>query len=193
MDAVKSAHPSDQALRSFGLGKLDDSLATAIQEHLTGCPECRRRATEVTADTFLERLRNAYAAPASPRPALPLPAGVSSLGAEERPGEPPPISSLPPGLADHPDYEIIRELGRGGMGFDQWYDVRIEARGAECRCFLDGQLIFEDTDDRFTSGRIGFKTWESVSRFRDIEVTTPDGKLLWKGLPTPLPSLTGCS
>jgi hypothetical protein len=23
---------------------------------------------------------------------------------------------LPPGLADHPDYEITRELGRGGMG-----------------------------------------------------------------------------
>ena len=26
------------------------------------------------------------------------------------------LSSLPPGLADHPDYEIRRELGRGGMG-----------------------------------------------------------------------------
>ena len=28
----------------------------------------------------------------------------------------PPTSTLPPGLADHPDYEIKRELGRGGMG-----------------------------------------------------------------------------
>ena len=29
---------------------------------------------------------------------------------------PPPADTLPPGLADHPDYEILRELGRGGMG-----------------------------------------------------------------------------
>ena len=29
---------------------------------------------------------------------------------------PPPASTLPPGLADNPDYEIKRELGRGGMG-----------------------------------------------------------------------------
>ncbi len=26
------------------------------------------------------------------------------------------VDNLPPGLADHPDYEILRELGRGGMG-----------------------------------------------------------------------------
>src|SRR5205823_4844469 len=29
---------------------------------------------------------------------------------------PPTASTLPPGLAEHPDYEILRELGRGGMG-----------------------------------------------------------------------------
>ncbi len=28
----------------------------------------------------------------------------------------PPANTLPPGLADHPDYEVIRVLGRGGMG-----------------------------------------------------------------------------
>ena len=28
----------------------------------------------------------------------------------------PPAESLPSGLADHPDDEVIRELGQGGMG-----------------------------------------------------------------------------
>jgi serine/threonine protein kinase len=31
-------------------------------------------------------------------------------------GSPISANTLPPGLADHPDYEIKRELGRGGMG-----------------------------------------------------------------------------
>ena len=26
------------------------------------------------------------------------------------------VDAMPPGLADHPDYEVIKELGRGGMG-----------------------------------------------------------------------------
>ena len=29
---------------------------------------------------------------------------------------PPAADTMPPGLADHPDYEVIKELGRGGMG-----------------------------------------------------------------------------
>ena len=28
----------------------------------------------------------------------------------------PTLESLPPGLAQHPDYEVLKELGRGGMG-----------------------------------------------------------------------------
>ena len=34
----------------------------------------------------------------------------------DSPATPPPARSLPIGLAEHPDYEILRELGRGGMG-----------------------------------------------------------------------------
>src|SRR5271168_3843517 len=28
----------------------------------------------------------------------------------------PDVRTMPPGLADHPDYEVVRELGQGGMG-----------------------------------------------------------------------------
>ena len=28
----------------------------------------------------------------------------------------PPADSLPPGLADHPSYQVLSELGRDGMG-----------------------------------------------------------------------------
>ncbi len=35
---------------------------------------------------------------------------------EPRTPSPPPVSTLPPGLAEHPDDQVLRERGRGGMG-----------------------------------------------------------------------------
>jgi serine/threonine protein kinase len=40
----------------------------------------------------------------------------STGGSAGRAALPPPAETLPPELVDHPDYEIVRELGRGGMG-----------------------------------------------------------------------------
>ena len=40
---------------------------------------------------------------------------VDARGGANSPA-PPAADTLPPGLADHPDYEVIRELGQGGMG-----------------------------------------------------------------------------
>jgi serine/threonine protein kinase/formylglycine-generating enzyme required for sulfatase activity len=55
----------------------------------------------------------------SDSPASPLSStdGLSMLaGRDPSAPVPPAASSLPPGLADHPDYRIVRELGQGGMG-----------------------------------------------------------------------------
>jgi hypothetical protein len=43
-------------------------------------------------------------------------AGLSMMTSESSSPAPPPASALPAGLADHADYAILRELGRGGMG-----------------------------------------------------------------------------
>jgi formylglycine-generating enzyme required for sulfatase activity/serine/threonine protein kinase len=116
MDAFTSLHPTDQTLSSYGLGKLDDRLADAVSQHLEQCPDCRKQVAEMSADSFLERVRGAQVRPDSPAAVGSSLAGLSIMAGEPGPSAPPPASTLPPGLAERTDYEVVRELGQGGMG-----------------------------------------------------------------------------
>ena len=102
MDAHADIHPTDQTLSSYGLGKLDDRSANAVNKHLEECSDCRKRVAELSADSFLGRIRE-----------LRSPTGRSMFG-EARPGVterdqstngvvPPPPGTIPPSLAGHPD------------------------------------------------------------------------------------------
>ena len=87
-----------------------------MSKHLEDCDSCQRRVAELSSDEFLGRLQNAQVKP-DKSAADWSPFGVSSTeGARGPVVPPPPVDTLPPELVDHPDYEIVRELGRGGMG-----------------------------------------------------------------------------
>src|SRR5262245_31419028 len=100
MDAAQSLHPTDQTLRAYGLGKLDDRLAEEVNEHLMECSECRKRVAEMPADSFLQRVRDAQKS-----------SDVGGTQSSQSPNTPSPPAeeTLLPELVNHPDYEIRRE------------------------------------------------------------------------------------
>ena len=104
-------HPTDQTLGAYGLGKLDDASAAAVNAHLETCQACRRRTAEMTQDSFLGKFRDGRPAAGSLM-SLGGPVPTQSVDGVDlhAPDE------LPLDMAAHPNYDIVRELGRGGMG-----------------------------------------------------------------------------
>ncbi len=117
MNASRAVHPTDQTLHDYGLGTLDGASSKSVRGHLGSCSDCRRRVAGLSSDRLLERLRAAQGQPDSPGPIMSSTDGLSIIDGEAAGSTAPPLASaLPPGFADHPNYAITRELGRGGMG-----------------------------------------------------------------------------
>jgi anti-sigma factor RsiW len=89
MNAPHALHPADQTLSAYGLGKLDDAAAEWVNQHLESCPACRRRVAELSADSFLGRLRDAQAQPESGALLISSTAGLSMLASNASPQAPP--------------------------------------------------------------------------------------------------------
>ena len=73
----------------------------------------------------------------------------------------------------------------GNIVHGEWHSVKMEIRGTRYGLFMDGQKLFDVPNGGLRSGRVGITTMGIVSRFRNILVTSPEGKPLWRGLPTP--------
>ncbi len=86
--------PCEQTLVNYGLGKMGDSASEGVALHVAACEGCRRRVAELPADSFVAQFR----------------AGRTP---EEISGGP---SGVPAELLALPQYTVLRELGRGGMG-----------------------------------------------------------------------------
>jgi hypothetical protein len=68
-----------------------------------------------------------------------------------------------------------------------WIPVRVRVRGNQsvCSVFENGREVvaLRVGTGKHSKGQVGLSTFGSSYRFRNIQVTTPDNKTLWKGVP----------
>ena len=119
-----SDHPGDEALRALSLGRLTEVELAPVSAHLGECPACCRRIDQLaTDDRLLARLQQSAASreevlvsPAQRRSAvraLRRSRGAGSAARRQDPEIVPVILSAPRWVGD---YDILAEVGRGGMG-----------------------------------------------------------------------------
>jgi eukaryotic-like serine/threonine-protein kinase len=109
---VADTHPSAAELDAFALGTLDDAAFASVETHVADCRTCQERAAESSDDNLVAVLRRVHVQTArqadtmaqtlTPRP---IPADAIQID-----------DYVPPELARHERYRVIRLLGAGGMG-----------------------------------------------------------------------------
>jgi eukaryotic-like serine/threonine-protein kinase len=99
-------HPSPEQLRAFLHGRLAAGQHAEVERHVAACAACCDALRAIPDDTLAGRVRQAD-----------TPLTVRSAAAPPVPGVGPLVpAGIPPELAEHPRYRIVRQLGTGGMG-----------------------------------------------------------------------------
>jgi len=67
----------------------------------------------------------------------------------------------------------------GRIETGRWYDIRIVVQGVSIKCYLDGKLVHDIKEPTYKAGGIGLGTWMTQAEYRDVSVTTLDGRRLY--------------
>ncbi|MEO1529106.1 MAG: protein kinase, partial [Planctomycetota bacterium] len=98
-------HPSHADLHAFSLGEMDDDQADVIDQHISECETCCETIAGLSSeDTFVGLLRDARQVVQGPDDTRAEAALMSLAGAQGQ------------RLKEHPRYEVVEMIGRGGMG-----------------------------------------------------------------------------
>ena len=54
---------------------------------------------------------------------------------------------------------------------NEWYKIKVVAKGEDFEFYINDELIAEWSDDKLKSGKVGVRTYSSVSHFDNVLIT----------------------
>jgi hypothetical protein len=103
----QTTHPRTEELGAYSLGQLPPEEAAIIESHISECQSCCETIVSLSSDdTFVGLLKEARQLPADQT--------VDLDGVPIQPSST--LPDVPAPLAEHPRYEIVGLIGKGGMG-----------------------------------------------------------------------------
>ena len=72
---------------------------------------------------------------------------------------------------------VVGRMIDGAIETGKWYTIKVRCEGNNTKIWLDDQLLFDQNDDGAAkTGSVGVGTWSTQAEFRNIKVTSLDGK-----------------
>ena len=105
MSVATHQHPPKAVLTAFSTGSLKEPLASEVADHLLECHACTHQLLELQSEDTLRDLLKQQEVPVDCRTTASRAISASSSGTK--------ALEL---LSDHPRYELLESIGRGGMG-----------------------------------------------------------------------------
>jgi alpha-N-arabinofuranosidase len=80
---------------------------------------------------------------------------------------------------------IVGPIVRNNIETGKWYKIVVRCEGAHLQVKLDDKTMLDFTDQTnpHLKGCVGLGTWNTKAKYRNIKVTSLDGKILFEGLP----------
>ncbi|OHB54232.1 MAG: hypothetical protein A2173_02560, partial [Planctomycetes bacterium RBG_13_44_8b] len=92
--------------------------------------------------------------------------------------------ALEKGVKDR-GWGLIGPVVRNNIETGRWYKIVVRCEGAHLTVKLDDKTMLDFTDqtNQHLKGCVGLGTWNTKAQYRNIKVTSLDGKTLFEGLP----------